>query len=209
MFRPMIPLTEGQYERLGQAITRHDEPAGWPIATLLQALTDGLEHSAQPLLVGWGTILDPSTCPVTWLPWLAQAVGATIPFGMAEEDARELIKNPPGWLAGTPAALINPVKATLTGTKAVVLEEHVQGDPWAVNITTFEAETPDPSATEQAARDALEAGFDLAYEMASGWTFNELADTGITFNELDRVECDRITKAIPGTTLDILRSWMA
>lgn len=208
MFRPMTPLTESQYERLGPAITRHDEPAGWPVATLLQALTDGLDHAAQPLLVGWGPILDPATCPVTWLPWLAQAVGTTIPYGTPEDDARARITNPPGWLAGTPAALLDAVKTTLSGTRTVVLDEHYQDNPWAVHVMTFEAETTDPATTERAARAALEAGFTLTYELASGWTFDELTDTGITFDELARITTDRITKAIPGTTLETLRSWM-
>ena len=203
--RPFTPVSEAAYERLGQAITRWDKQAGWPVATLLQAMHDPLDPYTAPLAVGWDAVLNADTCPAPWLPWLAQAVGETIPPGTPEEVARAIVKNPPGWLAGTPAALKLACMPHLTGTRYVGIQEHFQGDPWRVNLVTWQAETPDPAALLAAAQAAVEAGFQVTHTVESGWTWNDLAESGLTWDEVARMTYDQLATIVPGTSSDEIR----
>lgn len=204
----MTHVAQATYGRLGQALTAPDEEYGWTLAKLNSTLIDPLDDLHALHRDGWARIVNPATTPSAWLPWLAQIAGVDLPAETTEDAARQMITNPVGWLAGTPAALTTIVAATLTGTKTVKIEEHYQDDPWAIKVTTYEPETPDPAASEAAAQSAIEAGFKLIYQMAKGWTFNELAVTGITYAELARIKCDVITLSVPGTTREQLREHM-
>lgn len=204
----MTPVAQTTYARLGQALTAPDEEQGWALAKLNSTLIDPLDDLHALTRHGWAHIVNPATTPATWLPWLAQIAGVTLPPDIPEADARTMIANPVGWRAGTPAALTTAIAATLTGSKTIKIVEHYRGDPWAVHITTYQPETPDPATTEAAAKGAIEAGITLTYHLAKGWTFNELAATGITYAELARIKCDVITLAVPGTTRDQLREHM-
>lgn len=203
--RPFTPLEANAYQRLGPCLTRHDHNGGWPIASILQPAISTIEPAAAPLIHGWRAILNPETCPPTWLPWLGQAVGTTIRPGTPEDLARAQIHDPPDWTAGTPAALINAIKPHLTGTRRVRLEEHADDNPWKVRIYTYEAETPNPAAVVDAAKAAVEAGINVTHTVETGWTWNDLAASGLTWNDVKKLTYRQLKNIIPGTTADEIR----
>lgn len=201
----LTPLQQSAYDRLGQAITRHDRVNGWPVATLLAVMLTPVEHAAAPLLYGWTAILDPEQCPPYWLPWLAQAVGTHIPQGTPDEVARLIVKDPPSWYAGTPAALLLAVKRTMVGTRRVELTERVDGNPWRVHLTTYADETPDPAATLAAAKQAVEAGINVTLDTRIGWSWQDLADSGLTWHDVTGMTAEQLAHIVPGTTADQIK----
>ena len=88
-----------------------------------------------------GTLLDPETCPAWALPWLAQFVGASIPEGATDEQARAIIANLSSFHRGTPAAMTAAAQAFLTGNKTVLFRER-DGSAYRLEVVTYEDESP-------------------------------------------------------------------
>lgn len=199
------PLIQDAYTRLGPCLTRDDAPAGYPIARLLRSALTPNTTAAQPMVHGWAAMLDPDRCPPSWLPWLAQAVGTTIEPGTPEDLARAMIKTPPTWTSGTPAALTLAVAATLTGSRRVDLIEHHKGNPWAVHVITYQGETPDPAKTLAAAKNTAEAGLVITHEAKNGWTWRDLANSGLTWRDVAKLTCTQLANIVPGTTAEEIK----
>lgn len=119
---------------------------------------------------GWSAVLDLDRCPDAWLPWLAQFVGVTIPAGLTPAEQRAWITGTDGFARGTPAAIRNAAAATLTSSKTVVLRER-DTSPYRLEVVTYEAETPDPAATQRAILAQKPAGIVLSYRVQAGADF--------------------------------------
>lgn len=208
MVHRFTPVAGLAYARLGEALTRHDPDHRWALATLLGVLVDPLDDAHLLARAGWVGVLDPATAPQVWLWWLAQAAGVVIPEGTDLDMARLMVAHPVGWLSGTPQALRTAVAGALTGSRTVRIVEHVDGDPFKVAVTVFKDETPDESAVWQAAERAVEAGIQVNVQVKAGWTFGELADSGLRFGEMARIACRDIKHVVPGTTLEKLKELM-
>jgi hypothetical protein len=132
--------------------------------------------------VGWQPLWDVDLMPAYGLPWLAQTVGERIPVGLAEDAAREQIRKTPNQFRGTPSAIIDAVKAPLTGGKRVWFRERFNGsesdEDW-IAIATYASETPDERAVLNALRRTVPGDIDVFYEVLTGATW-ALLETPVT-----------------------------
>ena len=55
---------------------------------------------------GWGQIFDVDACPTPYLPYLGQFVGVALPPGIADADARTMIRNEAGMQRGLVSAML-------------------------------------------------------------------------------------------------------
>lgn len=86
-------------------------------------------------------LVDPATADAGWLPWLAQLVGVNL-TGLTVAAQRTALADPEtSWDHGTPGAIAEAAKAGLTGTQAVTITAHYDGEPFAIGIGTLTAET--------------------------------------------------------------------
>jgi hypothetical protein len=98
---------------------------------------------------------DPQNAPSTWLPWMAQLVGAYLDPAASLAEQRDTISfATSGYRAGTRQAIADAARSALTGSRYVEVLPHMQvdssgviaGGPWDVAIVTRGSETPDPLA---------------------------------------------------------------
>lgn len=145
--------------------------------------TDGDPNYAS----GWSVLFDVDLCPAKYLPFLGQFVGVPDLVGVAEVTARALIGSQPSMHRGTPRSIINAAAATLTGTQTVQLVERYGGDPYAIRVVTYTAETPDQAATLAAILRMKPAGIVLTYDVLTGWTIGEMeaAYSALTIADLE------------------------
>ncbi|HEX4501085.1 MAG TPA: phage tail protein [Scandinavium sp.] len=154
----------------------------------LWALCDGIYAMFQAVeeltaerddgLSGWANMVDINACPSQYLPYLAQFVGAQVQPGLSDADQRAYIMSLPGFNRGRPETIISVVKATLTGSKFVDLQERAS-TAWRYTVVTRPSETPNPAATV-AAIQSQKVGPDqfthLLVEHATyGWLAGEYA----------------------------------
>lgn len=173
-------VTREWWESLGGALTGDDEGLDWPLLRFL----DGVGHllgevadlvrdtDAGP---GWSVLLDVDRAPANTLPYLAQFVGVRLPGGLTEAQQRQRIKETDGWRRGSPGAIKGAARQHLTGTQTVRLRERLDDHAYRFRVRTYEVETPDQQAVEEALRAQKPAGLTFVYEVVSGWTWEEAA----------------------------------
>lgn len=167
MARPTVPaVTEHWYDEL-KTTQPGDEGRDWPFLKLLGGmgaafgpLHDIVRDTADG--PGWTILFDPARCPAWALPWLAQFAGVQLPEGITEAEQRQRIVSPPAFERGTLAGMRAAVSATLTGTRFVRILER-NGTPYQLAVVSRTPETPDPAASERAARSQKPAGLILTY----------------------------------------------
>ncbi|HZA72083.1 MAG TPA: phage tail protein [Propionibacteriaceae bacterium] len=100
-------------------------------------------------------LADPEQAEASWLPWLAQLVGAVLDPAATEAEQRDTIRYATsGWRGGTRSAIADAARSALTGTRYVVIAPHtkpdagvlIDGTAWDITIVTRASETPDPGA---------------------------------------------------------------
>lgn len=99
---------------------------------------------------------DPDQADPSWLPWLAQLVGARLDPAADLEEHRDTIRYATsGWRGGTRAAIADAARTALTGERYALVVPHTRpgneggltdGSVWDITIVTRESETPDPNA---------------------------------------------------------------
>lgn len=170
---------ERLYERLGPVAT-YDAENGYVVQYIAEALALPQAVVDEVMVDGdqlaWQPALDPDTCPADWLPWLAQFPGVTLlPSDLTEAQRRARIKAAAGFYRGTQRAMIGAVQATLSAPDApVTILTNVGDDRWALEVITRTADTPDPAASERAARSQKPGGFLLTYVVSD----SPIVDTG-------------------------------
>lgn len=143
------------------------------------------EASRHPrVAVGWSQIVDVTRAPERYLDWLAQFVGVRLSAGMTDAEKRAAIIDQPGFDRGTPQAMIDEVKKTLTGTQQVLLIER-QGSAYHLTVTTWTSETPHPDATEAAILRQKPAGLTFTHGMIDGGTYDDLRDTHTNYDDVE------------------------
>lgn len=179
MTRPVVSdTTERLYQALGP-FTEGDEAGGWVLLKLCDVVTAPIadvEYFAADTdtAVGWSVMLDPTLAPERALPWLGQLVGAVVPVGSTEADARAIVRAVPTWARGTPAAIVAAVRLLLTGTKSATLTERYGGSAYAVRLNVYAAEVPDVTALTAAFKAALPAGIVGTVQVLIGWSVAQL-----------------------------------
>lgn len=122
-------------------------------------------------------LVDPGKANADWLAWLAQHVGITFNADTVPSERRSAIAEArTQWpRVGTLAAILDDVRATLTGNRRVFV-----GRLGAMNvqIRTYLAETPSTAATRAAALGAGKkpAGLLIQHVVLSGATYADLTD---------------------------------
>ena len=128
---------------------------------------------------GWSIMLDPDTCPVYGLPYLAQWVGERLPAGLSEADARAWIKAAPNQWRGTPYSIVRAAQRWLTGPRYVQIRERSKldgtSDPDWIAVQTFTSQTPDPDRVLDELRKVVPADIMLDYQVTVGATWQDIA----------------------------------
>lgn len=197
MARPVVSVTaERLYEALGP-MQDQDDVNGWVLLHFCDALTrDAADVEAlvaeTDTQAGWGPLLDPTTCPVKALPFLAMFSGAVVTPQLSETQIRALIKSSPAQARGTPAAIVGAAQLWLTGTKFVGLTERAGGDAYAVTVTVYESEVIDVTQITAAVKAAMPAGLNLTFTVSPGWTIAQM-ETALAANNVAYVEANWAT----------------
>jgi hypothetical protein len=170
-------VTEHWLDEFG-VVQPGDDQAGSPLRTLLGGM--GIAFGPLHDLVresdegpGWSQLLDAARAPSWALPWLAQLAGVTLTPGAPADGWREEITSPPAFRRGTPDAIVDATRRTLTGDQRVTLRER-DGGPWQITVITYTAQTPDPAAAERAARSQKPAGLLMTFRVDPGWSVGEI-----------------------------------
>ena len=184
------PIAVELYRRLGPWFQMDvmSPSQGWPLLAFCKAFFGGMQDIEDIIRdtddgPGWSSIMDPDRAPVEWLPWLGQFVGVSWPANTSEQTQRDLIKGTPGFKRGTPAALVDAVRAELTGTKTVYLIER-QGSAWALGVTTLTSETPSAARVAAAIRSQKPAGIVVTQTAITGGDYATLAATHTDYTDI-------------------------
>lgn len=190
--RAIIPLAEvvaepPELETFAERIYASVEPLAWLDAEAdyaLAKLAGALGEMFQPVEdvardtpegPGWSAVVDAIRCPDDWLIWLRQFVGAN--------GLRHSITQHSGFQRGTRDAIANAAGMYLTGNKTVYFRER-HGDPYAFEVVTVEAETPDPAAVLAELIRQKPGGLVLTYRTVAGWDYEAMTDAGGTYATL-------------------------
>lgn len=176
------------YEAMDPAFTTGDEGREWVALKLCMALTAGGLSKVFDYVIPkgdgepWELVLDPATCPVEVLPWLAQFDGAVLLPSMTDAEKRATIIAPATFERGTVRQIIEVAKRRLTGTKTVTVTERYTGDAWKIQVKTIAGETPEEAATKaDIEREAKPIGILLFMNAASVWSWKTMRET-VEFN---------------------------
>lgn len=189
------PTTARLHAALGPALTGGDDGDAQLLGWLdgpghLLGTVDDLVRDT-PGREGWAWVLDPQLCPVWALPWVANWTGQPDDPTLDEASRRLRQIEGPAEDRGTPRGIRGAVRATLTGSRTVVVDERTsadgQPDPTAYRVTTFTAETLDIAATAAAVDYSAPGGLRVraTHRVRDGATYDELAAAFPTYDDLE------------------------
>jgi hypothetical protein len=191
--RPVVGSLAEEVYPFVAPLARNDELLEWALLVYVAAITEmyqeaadfGRDSSGRP---GWALLMDPDTCPEKALPWLAQFVGVGLRDISDPAEQRDKIKDQPARRRGTPQAMIQAVKATLTGTQVVILRERNDGTaveaPYNMVLITFTSQTPHPAKTSAVAHAEKDAGLLLEVLVEDGQDWQLLIDENATWADV-------------------------
>lgn len=133
----------------------------------------------------WETSLDPTATPAEALRWLAQFPGVRVEEAWTDDQLRDAIARPTGWARGTPTALFDAGKRTLTGSQYMVMVERFGGNAYHLFMRSLISETPDEDATRAAILAEKPAGIVLDYAATDSQTFFQLDTNYASFADVD------------------------
>lgn len=96
-------------------------------------------------------LTDPDLADASWLPWLAQMLGAVLDPASGLQERRDTLRDATsGFRGGTQMAIANAARSALTGSRYVQVQPGLRGDGttgtiWDLTLRTRASETPDPS----------------------------------------------------------------
>jgi hypothetical protein len=193
MSHPVVtPIAEEMYSSL-HGWAAGDAARGWALLHLTNAIA--LQHQVIADVafdddagnVGWSALFDIYRCPSWAIAWLGQFIGSRFPPSLTDEAAqRAWVKDAAGWRRGRPASLVAAVQHTLTGQARVTIRARFDpttpGDaPGHIQIKTYTADTPNPAATEAAARLATRAFLQMHYAVVDGQDYIQGEATAATY----------------------------
>lgn len=132
-----------------------DRPVGPAAPEPWSLSTEDLDEWRSSRALRPSALGDPVQAQASWLPWMAQMVGAQLDPAATEQEHRDTIRYATsGWRGGTRSAIADAAKSVLTGSKYARVIPHFRsavgggiepGTVWDIVIVTITAETPDPS----------------------------------------------------------------
>jgi P2-related tail formation protein len=141
---------------------------------------------------GYSTLLNPTTCPTAFLPYLAQFVGAQIPSGSTDAVARQIIRAEAGMQRGTgfggsytsstiPAggAIVSAAQRNLSGGQHVTLFERTAADgstrdPYHFVLVVLTSEVVSATKLTTDVNNVKPAGIQWTLTQTSTWTIAQL-----------------------------------
>ncbi|MCW3040937.1 MAG: LamG domain protein jellyroll fold domain protein [Solirubrobacterales bacterium] len=175
---PLTPFASELYYQRTAPLAYQDATNDYAWAVLCAALAtmfDPYEFVRDsPAGPGYSSLLDLDRAPAGALGWLAMFAGVrTIP-SLTDAQQRARIDATDGFQRGTPAAIIAAAQSHLTGTRRVSLFERDGGDPYALRVVTYAAETPSPAQTVADIVAAKPVGLMLTVQVLVGWIISEM-----------------------------------
>ena len=127
---------------------------------------------------------DEYAIPFARLPWLAAMAGIDL-TAIPDARKRAVVADPDYRYRGSATAIRKRVGETLTGAKQVQIVCPYTGDPDAILVRTYAAETPDATVTEAAIRAEVPAWMELTADVAAaGIDYDELASRYATYDDM-------------------------
>jgi hypothetical protein len=138
-------------------------------------------------LPGWAVIFDVDNVQAQWLPWLSQFLGDTAAVLTTSNVAaqRSLITTPVNFTRGRPSTIVAAAQATLTGAKTVIMNQFVGASPWAISISTFTSQTPNPTATKNAILATMPAWLVPTISVITGGDYATLAASHASYTLME------------------------
>ena len=125
---------------------------------------------------GWSTLLNVTTCPTQFLPFLSQFNGTNVQPGTPDAVARMTILAEAAQNRGTLAAMTAAAKRNLVDTQFLILNEREaadgQEDAYHVVIEFKASECPSEPALVAAVEAQKPAGIQVTYLATEGFTWN-------------------------------------
>lgn len=161
----------------------------YDLALLVQALgalfqeLDDLALADDQGNPGWAKLFDVDNAPVDVLAWTAQLVGVKLAKDYASDPelARAQIKYHAGFRRGSPEAIVEAVKATLTGTDPFVSLIERDGSPYHFRVVVNVDNVSDAQVTEAALISQKPAGLTYTLQV-SGWDYAALLSGYATYS---------------------------
>lgn len=140
---------------------------------------------------GWGTLLDPSTCPDWALPYAGQFVGVQVPAGMSAATARARILAEANFQTGTAAAVVAAARLWLSGSQTVTLLERTAADgqttdPYHFVLIVNTSQVVDATQLARAVNAVKPAGVQWTLTQVAYWTISQLEAAG--YSNISAVE---------------------
>jgi P2-related tail formation protein len=133
---------------------------------------------------GWSILFSVNNCPTAFLPYLAQFVGVSLPFGVSDATARSLIQAEAGQQRGTLASITAAAQRNLVpGAFLEIYERTGPSGPNAYEMMLYALTVGllTDSADLIAAVEAVKpAGIQITYVITAGWTWSEATGTWTT-----------------------------
>jgi hypothetical protein len=159
-----------------------------------RAFTDALALMIEPFWAiaqsNWNNVFDVDAAPATALDYLAQFSGAVLEDTMTDDDKRDAIRTPSGFMVGTPAAMVATIQRHLIGSKSVIMIERPNDEAYRLFVRTQAEETPSQQRVNQAILAQKPAGIILDIDAVGGQTYDELRDDHSDYMGVDSVYVD-------------------
>lgn len=186
MTRPVVHTAAEQVYRLLPDFMRAAdtvETVDYTALRYVAATAVGLEKAADFLTIvdpdtspsGTCELIDARYCPRPYLGWLGWLLGIDTTT-IADPFVRDAIGNAARTQRrGSKGSIADAAQRTLTGSKSVRVYWNLSGtEPYHLTVITLNAQTPDPTATLEAAMSEKPAGMSLELQTVDGPTYAEI-----------------------------------
>lgn len=168
------------YDAIPPAWTEQDSANGYVLLALCDAVTrSGMQPLADYALdkpdgtPGWSALFDARRMTARTARYLGQFVGVTVPPGLTDTQAQQLIASHPGYGRGRPDVIVNAVRSTLTGSQRVTLKER-DTSAYHATILVFASQMPDLAKTQAAIARTKPAADVISLTVKQGLTYGDI-----------------------------------
>lgn len=185
----LVPLSETAVTSFGQVVAQDLQAWGgagtdwqsWITAmgTMFQPVWSIVANAGSPdepgYMPGWSTLLSLSQCPTQFLPFLAMFVGASIPAGSTDQQARQIIAAEAAFNRGTVSSILTAANAYAIQPCQILERQRPNGtaDPYFFTLVVVPETVPNPSALTAAVNRVKPAGLQWALLDLNGYLWEQ------------------------------------